>query len=156
MITSIVSLGTPTNFSVLTSWTRLFISVTKATYSFDCVRQMSPTALCWSKRWIFNIRFMRYRFIYQCLLFFVKRAKLQKLDLYSLYASTFYCTFTAVDWKCLITMQRILSAMQLQCAIEHSNSGKKSFDSIRFDSRYRIDFFDSIRFGNLINLPLVH
>ena len=28
--------------------------------------------------------------------------------------------------------------------------------SIRFDSRYRIDFFDSIRFGNLINLPLVH
>jgi len=39
-------------------------------------------------------------------------------------------------------------------SIEHSNSGKK--DSIRFDSRYRIDFFDSIRFGNLINLPLVH
>jgi len=39
--------------------------------------------------------------------------------------------------------------------LEHSNSGKKSFDSIRFDSRYRIDFFDSIRFGNLINLPLV-
>jgi len=39
--------------------------------------------------------------------------------------------------------------------IEHSNSGKKSFDSIRFDSRYGIDFFDSIRFGNLINLPLV-
>ena len=27
---------------------------------------------------------------------------------------------------------------------------------IRFDSRYRIDFFDSIRFGNLINLPLLH
>ena len=27
---------------------------------------------------------------------------------------------------------------------------------IRFDSRYRIDFFDSIRFGNMINLPLVH
>jgi len=27
---------------------------------------------------------------------------------------------------------------------------------IRFDSRYRIDFFDSIRFGSLINLPLVH
>jgi len=40
--------------------------------------------------------------------------------------------------------------------VEHSNSGKKSLDSIRFDSRYRIDFFDSIRFGNLINLPLVH
>ena len=34
--------------------------------------------------------------------------------------------------------------------------GQKSFDSIRFDFRYRIDFFDSIRFGNLINLPLVH
>jgi len=34
--------------------------------------------------------------------------------------------------------------------------GQKSLDSIRFDSRYRIDFFDSIRFGNLINLPLVH
>jgi len=28
--------------------------------------------------------------------------------------------------------------------------------SIRFDSRYRIDLFDSIRLGNLINLPLVH
>ena len=40
--------------------------------------------------------------------------------------------------------------------LEHSNSGKKSFNSIRFDFRYRIDFFDSIRFGNLINLPLVH
>ena len=38
--------------------------------------------------------------------------------------------------------------------LEHSNSGKKV--SIRFDFRYRIDFFDSIRFGNLINLPLVH
>jgi len=38
--------------------------------------------------------------------------------------------------------------------IEHSNSGKKV--SIRFDSRYRIDFFYSNRFGNLINLPLVH
>ena len=34
--------------------------------------------------------------------------------------------------------------------------GQKSFDSIRFDSRYRIDFFDSIRFANLINLPLLH
>ena len=34
--------------------------------------------------------------------------------------------------------------------------GQKSFDSIRFNSRYRIDFFDSILFGNLINLPLVH
>ena len=43
------------------------------------------------------------------------------------------------------------------CVLEHSNSGEKSFDSIRFDSRYRIDFFlDSIPFGNLINLPLVH
>ena len=28
--------------------------------------------------------------------------------------------------------------------------------SIRFDSRYRIDFFNSIRCGGLINLPLVH
>ena len=28
--------------------------------------------------------------------------------------------------------------------------------SILFDSRYRIDFFDSIRFANLINLPLLH
>ena len=34
--------------------------------------------------------------------------------------------------------------------------GQKSFGSILFDFRYRIDFFDSIRFGNLINLPLVH
>ena len=40
--------------------------------------------------------------------------------------------------------------------LEHSNSGKKSFDSIRSVSRYRIDFFDSIRFANLINLPLLH
>ena len=37
---------------------------------------------------------------------------------------------------------------------EHSNSGEKV--SIRFDSRYRIDFFHSIRIGNLINLPIVH
>jgi len=42
----------------------------------------------------------------------------------------------------------------VSCEVEHSNSGKKV--SIRFDSRYRIDFFDSIQFGNLINLPLVH
>jgi len=28
--------------------------------------------------------------------------------------------------------------------------------STRFDSRYRIDFFNSIRCGGLINLPLVH
>jgi len=34
--------------------------------------------------------------------------------------------------------------------------GPKYFDLVRFDSRYRIDFFDSIQFGNLINLPLVH
>ena len=39
------------------------------------------------------------------------------------------------------------------CLLEHSNSGEKKF---RFDFRYRIDFFDSIRLGNLINLPLVH
>jgi len=38
--------------------------------------------------------------------------------------------------------------------VEHSNSGKKV--SIRFDYRYRIEFFDSIRFANLINLPLLH
>ena len=31
--------------------------------------------------------------------------------------------------------------------------GQKKF---RFDSRYRIDFFDSIRFANLINLPLLN
>ena len=48
------------------------------------------------------------------------------------------------------------SPAAVAATLEHSNSGKKSFDSIRFDSRYRIDFFDSIRFGNLINLPLVH
>ena len=34
--------------------------------------------------------------------------------------------------------------------------GKKSFDSIRFDSRTESIFFDSIRFANLINLPLLH
>ena len=33
--------------------------------------------------------------------------------------------------------------------------GPKSFDSIRFSLPNRF-FFDSIRFGNLINLPLVH
>jgi len=38
--------------------------------------------------------------------------------------------------------------------LEHPNSGKKA--SIRFDFRYRVDFFDSIRFANLINLPLLH
>ena len=38
--------------------------------------------------------------------------------------------------------------------VKHFNSGKKKL-SIRFDFRYRIDFF-SIRFGNLINLMLVH
>jgi len=31
-------------------------------------------------------------------------------------------------------------------SLEHSNWGKKSFDLIRFDYRYRINF--SIRFGN--------
>jgi len=44
-------------------------------------------------------------------------------------------------------------------SFQHSSKafqfGQKSFDSIRFDSRYRIDFF-SIRFANLITLPLVH
>ena len=50
----------------------------------------------------------------------------------------------------------IADALLRLSGIEHSNSGEKSFDSIRFDSRYRIDFFDSIRFINLINLPLVH
>jgi len=44
--------------------------------------------------------------------------------------------------------------VQTLSVVEHSNSGKKVL--IRFDSRCRIDFFDSIRFGNLINLPLVH
>ena len=39
-------------------------------------------------------------------------------------------------------------------AIEHSNSGKKV--SIRFDSILATESIFSIRFGNLINLPLVH
>ena len=40
--------------------------------------------------------------------------------------------------------------------LEHSNSGKKV--SIRLDSILATEsiFFDSIRFGNLINLPFVH
>ena len=50
----------------------------------------------------------------------------------------------------------ILDDAKQTYGVEYSNSGKKSFDSIRFDSRYRIDFFDSIRFDNLINLPLLH
>ena len=37
------------------------------------------------------------------------------------------------------------------CIVEHSNSGKKSFDSI-----LATESIFSIRFGNLINLPLVH
>ena len=37
------------------------------------------------------------------------------------------------------------------CALEHSNSGKKSFNSI-----LATESIFSIRFGNLINLPLVH
>ena len=40
--------------------------------------------------------------------------------------------------------------------VEHSNSGKKKF---RFDSILATEqmfFLDSVRFGNLINLPLVH
>jgi len=44
-----------------------------------------------------------------------------------------------------IMATRLLPTFQSRCLIEHSNSGKKV--SIRFDSRYRIDFFrfDSIR-----------
>ena len=37
--------------------------------------------------------------------------------------------------------------------VEHSDSGKKKF---RFDSILAIESIFSIRFGNLINLPLVH
>jgi len=48
-----------------------------------------------------------------------------------------------------------LNVLKVAKEVEHPNSGKKSFDSIRFDCRYRIDFFDLIRFGNLINFPLV-
>jgi len=63
-----------------------------------------------------------------------------------------FCTQrTKVDRESLsvVNWLRLLS-------IEHSNSGKKSFDSILFDFRYRIVFFDLTRFGNLINLPLLH
>ena len=45
----------------------------------------------------------------------------------------------AVPIVLIISLRRNLAD---RCAIEHSNSGQKSFDSIRF--------------GNLINLPLVH
>jgi len=38
--------------------------------------------------------------------------------------------------------------------LEHFNSGKKV--SIRFDSLLATESIFSIRFGNLINLPLVH
>jgi len=55
----------------------------------------------------------------------------------------------AANGTVLITGFRSLVGRAFQC-------GLKSFDSIRFDSRYRIDFFDSIKFGNLINVPLVH
>ena len=37
--------------------------------------------------------------------------------------------------------------------VEHSNSGKKSFDSILVTESI---FFDSSRFGNLINLPFIY
>jgi len=39
--------------------------------------------------------------------------------------------------------------------LEHSNSGEKKV-SIRFDSILATESIFSIRFGNLINLPLVH
>jgi len=38
--------------------------------------------------------------------------------------------------------------------LEHSNSGKKV--SIRFDTIFATESIFSIRFGNLIDLPLVH
>ena len=53
----------------------------------------------------------------------------------------------------LVTQTPAYVNQLLYYLLEHSYSGKKSFDSIRFDSRHRIEFFDSIRFGNLINLP---
>ena len=56
----------------------------------------------------------------------------------------------------LVTQTPAYVNQLLYYLLEHSYSGKKSFDSILFDSRHRIEFFDSIRFGNLINLPLVH
>jgi len=54
-----------------------------------------------------------------------------------------------------ILQSRHSQRCRFSVGVEHSNSGKKNFYSIRFDSRYRIDFF-SIRFSNLINLPLVN
>jgi len=53
----------------------------------------------------------------------------------------------------LVMLRRVVPEICVP-VVEHSNSGKKV--TIRFDSRYRIDFFDSIRFANLINLPLLH
>jgi len=34
-----------------------------------------------------------------------------------------------------------LNVLKVAKEVEHSNSGKKCFDSIRFDCRYRFDFF---------------
>ena len=51
---------------------------------------------------------------------------------------------------------RLLNSSVVTLIARAFQSGPKSFDSIWFDSRYRIDFFDSIWFANLINLPLLH
>jgi len=50
----------------------------------------------------------------------------------------------------------ILDDAKQTYGVEYSNSGKKV--SIRFDSILATEsiFFDSIRFANLINLPLLH
>ena len=47
-----------------------------------------------------------------------------------------------------------LNVLKVAKEVEHSNSGKKSFDSIRLSLPIRF-FFDLIRFDNLINFPLV-
>ena len=66
------------------------------------------------------------------------------------------CVTWANLWSYMFTINFGVRQGSVLSPVEHSNSGKKSFDLIRFDSRYRIDFFDSIRFANLIHLPLVH
>jgi len=50
----------------------------------------------------------------------------------------------------VVSYEKDLGGLDISRAFQQ---GQKKF---RFDSRYRIHFFDSIRFGNLINLPLVH
>ena len=62
--------------------------------------------------------------------------------------STHFAPFARVTWRAVLRQ----SNKHLATPLEHSNSGKKSFDSILATESI---FFDSIRFANLMKLPLL-